>query len=382
MKSFKENKGQILAVLALGLALGLAMPGAAFATEGDLGEEPLVVTRNLQVPTEIVNDAPIEENTPVAENAPTEGATQNESTGNTDEAGETEPTALSEGATVGGGANEGEEAVSQDVAENIVELNKRIQTRDTFAGYRKAAVLGRDAAMLDAMNTKYDDLAAMDGGFNWDDFSEEEQEAMKGKSLLEIVAYIKTLPEYTEAADTDLTKIMIDAIEENVAKMTAELKAQVKALLPTVTGVDEMNLTDLIAAAKTLPNYAKISKLALAMTTVDGASAKLATGTELTAAVVKAAYNNSESEMMKGYNAMAVAALEFDDSVMNGLMSYELPETSVGTEQKPQTPNTGALDATDASALDLALVTTLAAGGLALLGGAALVAKLYLCHKF
>ncbi len=62
-------------------------------------------------------------------------------------------------------------------------------------------------------------------------------------------------------------------------------------------------------------------------------------------------------------------------------MSYELPETSVPND-KPTTPDTGILDTADASALDLALVTTIVAGSLAMLGGAALVAKLYLCHKF
>ena len=49
---------------------------------------------------------------------------------------------------------------------------------------------------------------------------------------------------------------------------------------------------------------------------------------------------------------------------------------------KPTTPDTGTLDVTDVSALDMTLLVTIAAGSLAMLGGVALVAKLYLCHKF
>lgn len=366
MKNIKEHKGQILAVLALGLALGLAgMPGATFATDATMAgvEAPAVESSELDTPEVVDEEGIMPLNVETGDGVETEDG----------EAG------LSEGAGTGSGANEGEEAISQDVAENLVELNGRIQERDTFAGYRKAAAMARNAVALDAMSAKVENIADVALTVDWEKVSEEEKNALVGKTLLEAVQYIKTLPVYESDANT---KKQVDDILTKVGTATTNLRAEVKELLPATPNIDTLSMEELVKVAKTYPNFTKIAKLAMAMTKIDVLNAGLTAGAELTAAQVEAAYGNSDAEMMKAYNAIAVAALEFDDTVMKGLMSYELPNTSVGTEEKPSTPNTGSLDATETGALDLALISTIAAGSLALAGGAALVAKLYLCHKF
>ncbi len=353
MKNFKEHKGQILAALALGLALGLAMPGAAFATDG----------------------MPEEAGEPAAMNVE---ATEDGTDGSTEEA-DGEATELSEGASTGAGANEGEEAVSQDVAENLVELNDRIKTRESFADYRKAVAMVKNASVLEGMNMKVEELAAIDPSFKWDELSQAEKDAFQGKTLLELIEAVKADPNYTDNA---MIQELVAKIDEGVEELANNLRTQVKELFPAMPGVDDMSMTQLVGAAKTYPGFEKYQKLAAAMTTLDEASSKLADDAVLTEAMVKAAYGDNEGEMMKGYNAIALAALAIDDTVMEGLMSYELPETSVPGNDKPTTPDTGALDAADVSALDMTLLVTIAAGSLATLGGAALVAKLYLCHKF
>ena len=352
----KEHKGQILAALALSMALGLAMPGAVFATEDVSEEVGEPVVTSLEAPEEVE----------IVELTDEEGT-------------EDEVAPLANDAQTGAGANEGEDAtdneeeISQDVAENLVELNKRIQTRESFADYRKAVAMVKNATIVDAMTQKLEDLGTVASDFKWDDLTDEEKEAFQDKSLLEIVEMVKEDESY---ADNEMMQMLVTSVEEMMTELLANLRAEIKELLPETEGVDDMTTAQLVGTAKTYPNFAKYQKLAVAMTTLDDMSSKLATGVELTDVMVAVAYQNNEGEMMKSYNAIALAALEIDDTVMKGLMSYELPETSVST------PDTGAIDATDASALDLALVTLIVAGSLATLGGAALVAKLYLCHKF
>lgn len=353
MKNFKEHKGQILAALALGLALGLAMPGAAFATDGMPEEAGEPVALNIEA-AEDGTDAP---------------------------AGETDggATELSEGGSTGAGANEGEEAISQDVAENLVELNNRIKTRESFADYRKAVAMVKNASVLEGMNMKIEDLAAIDPDFKWDELSQADKEAFQGKTLLELVEAVKADPDYTDNA---MIQELVAKIDEGIEDLASNLRTQLKELFPEMSGIDDMSMAQLVGAAKTYPGFEKYQKLAAAMTTLDDVSSKLADGVALTEAMVKTAYRDNEGEMMKGYNAIALAALAIDGTVMEGLMSYELPETSVPGNDKPTTPDTGTLDATDVSALDMTMLVTIAAGSLAMLGGVALVAKLYLCHKF
>lgn len=331
----KINKGQVLAVLALGLALGLAMPAAAYAEEVE-PTEPTVVN--------------VDE---------TDGA-------------EGEPETQAEESTVGGGVNDGEEAVSQDVAENLTELVGRIKERESFADYRKVLPMVKNATTIEAAIVKVEDLPDDNGFFTWEGLSDEEKTAMQGKTLYEAVQYIKEQPIYTSNTNV---KMMVDAILETVDTAKAALIEEVKVNFPDKAAeADEMSLAELVETAKSYTSYADYAALAAAMTKIDGFDA----GEDgLTEDEVKGLYNSSEAAMMLAYNAIATAALKIDETVMDGLMSYELPETSA-----PESPNTGSVDAYDVNALDMALITTLAAGSLATLGGAALVAKLYLCHKF
>jgi len=380
MKNIKEHKGQILAALALSFALGLAMaPKATFATDvapEEVGMLPVGATE-VADEGEATGEAGTNEESVTPLNVET---TEDETAGEgTDETTEGDVAGQAEGTGTGDGANEGEEAISQDVAVNLSELDQRVQTRESFADYRKAAPMVRNANFLDLMLKKVENVAQISPELDWESFPEEEQEALIGKTMFEAVNYIKGLPIYGTDAKV---KKLVDDILAGVTTAQTSLKAQIKELMPATPGVDDMDMEQLVATAKTYTGYAKYLKLAEAMTALDTERGKLTAGTAMTEANVKAAYKNDEGQMMIGYNAIALAALEIDDTVMEGLMSYELPQTGAGTEDKPTTPDTGVVGTAEANALDLTLVLTVVAGSLALLGGAGLIAKLYLCRKF
>ena len=346
MKKVAESKGQVLAALALALVLGAAMvPQAVFAEEIEDENAVVEAPEGAENEVETEND---EEDTSLVENM-----------------------SLSDGKNDDDGAGDSADEVSEDVAENIVDLYGRIRSRESFADYRKAAEMVKNATILEGMNTKIEDLAEMDMGFSWDDLSDEEKEAYKGKSMIELLESMKADPNY---AEDEAAQMMVALFEAAITEATTDLKAQIKTLMPTVTGVDAMTVDQLVATAKSYPNFAKYQKLAMALDTLDDVNEKLADGTELTDEMVRTVYDESEGEMMKAYNAMALAALEIDDTVMDGLMSYELPDTAA--------PNTGANEMVVEGSLDLAMVTLMASAAVATLVGTGVLARLYLHRKF
>lgn len=239
---------------------------------------------------------------------------------------------LAEGSEVSGGANaegdgagdsEGEtkEEVSEDVAENLVELYNRIQSRESFATYRKVQTIMSDLLIIsDATQSSEAQIAAL-----------------------------------------------------------AEARTELAALLPEAEGIDEMGAEDLAKTLKMVPDYEEYADLAMESILLNtklfqksGASA---------IAINKATLDQylTEAELMTIYGDTAQAALAIDDTVMDGLMAYELPKTSA---PEVETPNTGANDGLVEGSLDLVMVTLVASATLATLAGAGVLARLYLHRKF
>lgn len=343
----KEHKTQLLAALALAFSLGMVMPSLTFASEG------------------------------------------------TDE---TEISAQAEG-SIGGGVNDGE-VISQNVAENIVELLSRIATRESFAGYRKAEdyVYAAGAVAEYTENAK-EFLGKQVSGFNdknyWANLSEETREAVKDKTVYDALVAIKD----ANGADYTTLKTRTDLLLTDAADNMALLKREMTSLMPTVSTSGLTTPTALLAEAAKLPSYEKYVNLFSALTFVRAT----ATSNQLTCAgpQEQSADGNSlmgycaeiaerletaldkdidNTDLFKDYNELAKAAVAIDETVMEGLMDWKLPDTSAGTDVNA--PNTGIIGLIESGALDLGMVTLIVSVALASVAGLGLIAKLYLKHKF
>lgn len=347
----KEHKGQILAALALSLALGLAvMPSAVFAAEesgaeGEAGVDLLALDGE-------------------GENAKDDGT---------------------------GATEDKKEALG--LTESIIELYNRVQERESFKGYRDAEDLVGEVVSAKKFSLvtaeywlKHADTAVLDSSaaagssvFAWNVVSKATQDKMGSKLIYEVIDDLKADAAYTS---NEGYKKSVDNTAALAASSVTNITKELNTLFPDDTEeIAKMDLKALVAKAETLKDFAKFVDLYESMqflngVTDDGEEHLVVSATKLTG-------RYTDAQLQLAYSLFAAAAEAIDGTVLEGLdVSWKLPQTGAPAEQKPETPNTGALDATDASALDLALVTLIAAGSLATLGGAALVAKLYLCHKF
>lgn len=335
MKNFKEQKLQVLAVLALAFSLGLVAPNAAvFASEEGAG-------------------------TPVAQNA-AEGGNQD-----------------------GDGAGDKEEALKLDAS--IVELYNRIQTKDSFKGYRDAVTLiantekAESQLLISAEQwAKNIEIYPLSVWFTIS--SSATKTALQDKAVYESVEIFKNDNAYNTNAQYKAT---IDALEQEINTVVATERAQIEALNPDVKDVDEMNLKMLVNTAKRLKNYDKYKALYDSLQFTEDAVLNN-DDTKLSLDKLHALYN--EDQLVLSYNKMAVAANAIDDTVMTGLdASWKLPTTSAGEDDKKTdvtTPNTGIVGMIETGALDLATLTLIASVVVASIAGLGLIAKLYLKHKF
>ncbi len=316
----KEHKKQILAALALAFVLGAAAPTAVFAA--------------------------------------------NESTG--------------------AGANAGE-TVSQSYAESIAKLYNKIQKDGSFANYRAAVpMIQAVAGMEEYLQSAQTVLSKINGlGTNnvWDSLNASTRAALAGKTAEEAVTIIKETAG-KEVDDYTALKTQIDTLSSNIATAKASLVAQVKAYYATDPGVDNMSSTELIAAANKINGFDNYVGLYNAMKSTDG---WVTSGTDLTAAIVESKLA-SESLQKAAYDEIANAAVKVSPNALDGLIT--LPNTSAPDEDKdkddnkPSTPNTGIVGLFESGALDLGTLTLIVSVALASAAGLALIAKLYLKHKF
>lgn len=340
MKKNAKNQGQVLAALALAFILGAIMvPGAAFAEEVETSDEGIMT--------------------------------------------------LSEGSDVSGGANaEGDGAgeatttpVSEDVAENTVELYNRIYQQGTFADYRAAVPLV--TAVINARSLTVDAQAWAEGlnissemgksEAAWDGLSAATKAAVAQKPLYEALT---TLEKDALATENAIFGSVVNQLNILASAAKVNLGEQINKLMPEVTDTGDMDLGELLETAEGLKDYQKFEDLYTAVVSVAGVNG-VNGGANLTAAGLKA--EASEGELMIRYNALALAAVAIDGDVMQGLMSYALPKTGA---PEVETPNTGVNDGIVEGSLDLAMVTLIASAVVATLAGTGVLARLYLHRKF
>lgn len=317
MKNLQNHKVQILAALALAFSLGMMVPSATYAAEGS-------------------------------------GDVETQADGGS----------TSDKKTLG-------------LAASIAALYNKVQNDESFAGYQKAiALINAVDAYAPYTESAETVLKKVDGTTDktlWASLSEATQKKLAGKTGVESIAILKDSDDYTTLGT------QIDALGTAITNAQTTLAGQVKALRPTVTGVDDMTGAALINAAKGLDKYDEYAALYKA---TDFVRAIATAGTDLTEADVKAKLPN-ETMQMTGYNAMAVAAVAINPKATEGLYSYTLPETSVGGDKNEvEAPNTGIVGLIESGALDMGTITLIVSVAVASVAGLGLIAKLYLKHKF
>lgn len=328
----KEYKKQILAVLALALALGMAVPGAVFASEGTADEAGIEA---------------------LAEGS--EGANGSED-----------------------GAGDKEETLS--LVESIVELNTRIQTRTTFDTYRKAAdklianMQGLSEYTLNAKTAMEKTTSGVGEKTLWAALSTETQNAIKEKTYYDALNYIKT----QNGTDYTTVKSKVDSLLSVATGEISTIRTEAPKVQTGLTLAADLAPEKLIEAVEEgIPNYEVYDKLYTALAFVREATPTSGT---VTTENIKAKYPN-EGDQMKAYNQIALAALQIDGSVLEGLYTYKLPNTSA-PDTKPEAPDTGIVGMIESGALDLGTITLIVSVALASVAGLGLIAKLYLKHKF
>lgn len=414
----KEHKTQVLAALALALALGMAMPGVVFADGGDVVEG---------------DDAGIEALAEGGEDGIETQAAEGEN-------------------QEGDGAGEADKMVSASELVTVVDDAKADPAYAKYAALETAlGALPRDLTTAISAQTKAvtDAIAAVvalkekvngtvpDGknveqlvkftdenmpGFKmWRIASEVindlqktagadaqiTAESLKGLSLERMSDYYGKIVAFTNRTVANSivllngrisnsktfdayhkvgtfignveTMLSTKATDEQIATAKAAVVAALPTMVPSVTVGADADNDEIIAAAKQLPNYEKFAALYNSMGFVR------ALGSNVTVATIDAKYSGKEGEatQLDGYNAMLLAATEIDPQVMVGLVRYELPQTGPDEDKTDvKTPDTGIVGLFESGALDMTTLTLIASVAVASIAGIVLIAKLYLKHKF
>ncbi len=172
--------------------------------------------------------------------------------------------------------------------------------------------------------------------------------------------------------------------EANLTSARNTLISQMKSLAPTIPVDASMSDEQLVAAAKQLPPAGSYAKYAALYHAVDNLVKKLGlnSASEVNEALIEAL---PTSEQNQYYNALASAALAVNGDALEGLIPGTLPDTSAPEEKpenKPSAPNSGIIGLFESGAIDTATMILIVSGIVAALAGAGVIAKLYLKHKF
>ncbi len=191
---------------------------------------------------------------------------------------------------------------------------------------------------------------------------------------------------------------LVAASEALIANKTdIDAKAQLIAAIGTDDAKD-MTVDELIAEAKKTPSYTKYANLYNSMAFIRNVLKNMPEGSTVTDAslqsLLKTAYGSDSAKLMKDYSTMGNAAKAIDSTVLKNLLATNIPDTSApGGDDKPTTnpdgqkpginaPGTGIVGLFESGALDLGTITLIVSVAVASLAGLGLIAKLYLKHKF
>lgn len=387
MKNLKEHKVQILAALALAFSLGMVMPNAVFASGETEGEPVAQAADAVQAATSTDLYNAIEE----AKKA--EGYNDYYALYNAQQDLAKDLTAATE-------------AQVTAAKQAVVKINSDAQVGDMNATQLNTYILamsgyGDWAKMFDALkvvNEKTNNAtltaqviganmtpAEIQTAYNAFDAFNNRVTGTLAENILKLVDRINTRDSFKGYRDSVafVSGVMMlaepgNATETQLTAAVAAVKAELKTWKPAVEGVDTMTNAQLVETAKTMPNYDKYAALYDAMGFIRALAKEDGTVTVQDISKVE------QSAQMTGYSKIATAANAIDNTVMKGLMGgYELPDTSAPTEdKKPNVPDTGIVGLIEPGALDMATITLIVSVALASVAGIALIAKLYLKHKF
>lgn len=384
MKNLKINKVQILAALALAFSLGMAMPAAVFADGGEGAGEPAVQAENTATaptPTDLYNAITAAKADPgyakysalatAMKNLPQDGAT----------ATTAQLTAVRQAiAAINPEAQVGDADAAAlreyvdgmedyKVYSNMLDAIDKVQTA-VGAGVTITAALINEKVPAKDIPGYYNTIEAFNNRVTGSlaDNIVKLYTRINDTSNAKFNAYRSGIPLVT-AVET-LEALGADA---SSAQVTAAMNA-VKAQMTGVAGLDGLDKAQLIAKAKEVEGFTNNRAL------YDALAFTRAMTSPLTAAAIESVYK-TQAEQMTVYSKLAAAAKAVDSTVMKGLMAYELPTTSA-PEEKPTTPDSGIVGLIESGALDLGTVMLIVSVAVAGLAGAALIAKLYLKHKF
>lgn len=263
--------------------------------------------------------------------------------------------------------------VQGTLAENAVKLYDRIQTWESFKDYQEKQDLVLLAMIAEMYTTKLKDLE--DGEEFLKSLPEESREAAADMSMVDMVEAIKKMPEY---GDSETLQELVVAMEEAIGMMKDALAAKVTAVLGADKNASSLNLTELVKLCNDdIEGYAKYAALVKSMmfifetggtVNIEDLADFTVSGITVTAEQLEEKYKKP-GELMTNYARMAQAALKIDDTVMVGLMAYELPQTSV--------PDTGIVGLIESGALDLGTLTLIVSLAVAGVLGLGVIARLY-----
>lgn len=346
----KEHKTQILAALALALALGVAVPGAVFASEGTAEE----------------GDAGIELLATDGEGANDEG----------------------DGAGVAD-----DEKKTLGLQESVIELYDRVYERESFEGYRDAedlvgeVISAQKYSMVSAqywlehMNTS---STIGEEVWAWSLVGQSTKDKIGDKLIYEVLDDLKADSAYTN--NEGYKKVVDNAVTLATASAT-NIAKELNAMFPDDTAeIAKMDLAELVEKAETLEDFDKYLNLYESMAFLNGLT-EATTESEGHPVVSKdklaAKYktNDQLAALTLEYDAFLKAAMAIDDTVAEGL--YQLPVTGAPAEdKKPDAPDTGIVNWIESGALDMGTLTLIVSAVVAGIAGMGLIAKLYLKHKF
>ena len=381
MKSSKMNKTQILAALALAFSLGMAMPGAVFASEEGAGE-PVAQAQDVtqKVTAKDLNDA-IKAAKADAEYAKYSALYQAVANLPEDLSQATSDQLNAVRSAIGAiGANVGD----MNAQELVDYVNNNIPGYKTYVGMLEAiakvqAYVGEGQTITEAaISSKVPEeelqgLYATIDAFNNRVIGDVADNIVKLNTRITSNASFQAYRASTTlvAAVEAVEALPANAAESQINTAVSALRAALPAATPNLSTLTKEQLLETAkATADFAKNKAMYDALGFVRTLTTG-------GQTLTAAAIDGVYT-TEAEQMVAYSKMAAAAEAIDPTVMKGLMAYKLPDTSAGVDA----PDTGIIGLIESGALDLGMITLIVSVAVAGLAGAGLIAKLYLKHKF
>ncbi len=294
----------------------------------------------------------------------------------------------------------------QTIADSLVELNTRLQKLASFEEFRLAYNIldipedSRELGLFDTVEVwgKRTQMTRMsDTTSVWDQLNENTKNVTRGQMLYKVLNQLEADPLYTDKtgyyyyAFHDIMNSLVTRLNWYT---TTSVRNKIKELMPELTGVDEMDLNGIVETIENLPNFEKLHNLKNMRSTVNAAnniSDIIPAG--LSAESLKSIFRYN-GELMVRYNAIAKAALSIDNTVMDGLADWRIPEdlkhdqvqnpdqSQENNDAKPKAPNTGIAKIFEGGVLDSGEMTLIISATVAGVLGLGTIIKLYCKHNF